>query len=183
MSGRLSTHEKEKGTYFSVVTNDNECRNAIKQICLDFQFYAYIDHEPDDDDGSPHTHFMLRANGTRSIKQMADKLGIPANYIQVIRKVTSFRRYMLHVDQPEKKQYKLEDVFTNRPIDFQVALQGNTQKDVYSLFADYNKLLSGVLTPQEFIESNFIEIQSVSFSQKIKIFESITKAYNSHRTT
>lgn len=83
MTKRLSEHEKEKGTYFTCVTNDETCRKNIKEICKDFHSWAWIDHEPDTEDGKPHTHFLLRANGTRSVKQMADRIEISPQYIQV----------------------------------------------------------------------------------------------------
>lgn len=173
MSGKLNQHEKEKGTYFCVVTNDNYCRTNIKQICSDFPCFAWIDHLPDDENGSEHTHFLLRNTGTRTVKQMADRLEIPSNFVQVCRKVTAFRRYMLHADNPEKRQYSLDDIHSNRLIDFKIALEGNESKDVFSLYRDFSSLSSGDITPHEFIERNLIEIQKLTFSQKIKIFDTI----------
>lgn len=173
MSGKLSQHEKEKGTYFCVVTNDNSCRVNIKQICADFPFFAWVDHLPDDENGSEHTHFLLRNTGTRSVKQMADRLQIPSNYVQVCRKVTAFRRYMLHADNPEKRQYTLNDIHTNRLIDFKIALEGNETKDVFVLYRDFNSLSTGEISAKEFLERNLTEVSKLSFSQKIKIFDTI----------
>lgn len=183
MSGKLNQHEKEKGTYFSVVTNDANCRSNIKSCCLDFPSWAWIDHIPDDEEGSEHTHFLLRNNGTRSVKQMSDKLQIPSNFVQVVRKVTAYRRYFIHADSPEKHQYQLSDIHTNRIIDFKMALSDNVDKDVFSLYRDLEKLSLGKITPQEFVELNFIDISKVSFTQKIKIFETIYKLYNTRTQT
>lgn len=173
MSGKLSQHEKEKGTYFSVVTNDNYCRSNIKDICIDFPCFAWIDHLPDDENGSPHTHFLLRNNGTRSVKQMADRLDIPSNYVQVVRKVGAFRRYMVHADNPEKRQYSLDDIHSNRLIDFKIALDGNQERSVQDLYSDFRDLACGRISPEDFIDRNFNEVQKMSFGQKIKLFDTL----------
>lgn len=183
MSGKLSSHEKEKGTYFSVVTNDFNCRENIKTICLDFPYWAWIDHYPDDEEGKEHTHFLLRANGTRSVKQMADKCSIPSNYVQVVRKVVAYRRYLMHLDNPEKHQYTVEDVHTNHIAGIREAVEGEKVQDVYSLFTDFRKLSAGHITPDEFIQLHYTEMSKMAFSQKIKTFETLLKTYSSRLTT
>lgn len=175
MSGKLSQHEKERGTYFSVVTNDFQCRKNIKEACIDFPVWAYIDHQPDDEEGKEHTHFLLRQNGTRSVKQMAERLQIPSNYVQVVRKVGAFRRYMIHVDNPEKKQYEISDIHSNRIIDFKIALEGNKDRSVLEIYSDFKDLSTGKITPDDFIDRNFAEIARMSFSQKIRLFDTLQK--------
>lgn len=184
MPRKMTDHEKEKGTFFTCVTNDDECRKNIKEICLDFQSWAWIDHEPDTEEGKPHTHFLLRSNGTRSVKQMADKIQISPQYVQVCRKVVAFRRYMIHLDNPEKKQYKLEDIHTNAEESFKLAIEGEKLKDVNSLFRDFRLLYESRITPEEFIQQNYIEMSKMAFSQKIKTFETLLKCYGrGSRTT
>lgn len=174
---KLSKHEKERGTYFTCVTNDEVCRSAIKQVMPDFLGWAWIDHEPDDEDGKPHTHFFLRANGGRTIKNIADHLNIPPQYVQVVRRITAFRRYMVHADNPEKKQYTLDDVHTNDLYPFEVALQGNVKKDVNSLFLSFRKLSLGMLSPEEFVQQNYVEFSEMNFANQIRTFSEILKIY------
>lgn len=175
MSSKLSLHEKEKGTFFTSVTHDLELAQNMIQVLPDFTSYAYIYHEPDTETGTPHYHFLVRNNGTRSVKQIADKLGISPQYVQVCRKVVAFRRYMLHLDQDEKKKYTLDDLVTNRKLDFEAAVRGEQQTDVYDLFKSFRQLAQGMKTPDEFIQENFIELSKMCFSQKIKTFETILK--------
>lgn len=182
MAKKLSDHEKERGTYFTCVTNDETCRKNIKEICKDFQSWAWIDHEPDTEDGKPHTHFLLRANGTRSVKQMADRIEISPQYVQVCRKVVAFRRYMIHLDNPEKKQYKLEDIHSSSIDSFKMAIEGEKNKDVYSLFRDFKLLSEGKITPDEFVQQNYIDMTNMAFSQKIKTFEIILKVSRARLT-
>lgn len=174
MSG-LEKHLAERGTYFSVVTNDPSCRASIKEACLDYAMYAYIDHEPDDEDGKEHTHFLLRANGTRTVAQVAEKLQIPGNYVQVVKKVVAFKRYLIHFDQPDKKQYSINDLITNDKRGFEIAINGGTQIDTMELYKSFKKMRAGIIEVEEFINTYCAELNSLSFSQKIKIFEIISK--------
>lgn len=174
---KLSKHAQERGTYFTCVTNKSECRNNIKSVLPDFLSWAWIDHQPDDENGTPHTHFFIRCNGGRTVQNVADKFDISPQYVQVVRKITAFRRYMLHADNPEKKQYSLDDLHTNDIFPFKIALQGNEKKDVYSLFIEFMKLKKGLITPTEFIQTNYIEFSNMSFPTQIKTFGEIIKTY------
>lgn len=175
MSGKLKQHSKEKGTYFCSVTHDLGLADEMINTLPDFNFWAYIRHEPDIEEGTPHVHFLVRSNGTRNIQQIADKLGISPQYVQVCRKVVAFRRYMLHLDQDEKIKYTLDDIHTNHLLYFKEAIIGNQEKDVYDLFKSFRSLSSGEKTADEFIQENYIEMSKMAFSQKIKTFEIILK--------
>lgn len=181
MSKTLEDHEKEKGTFFCSVTHDLALADEMIKALPDFTSWAWIRHDPDTDEGTPHVHFLIRNNGTRSIKQIADKLGISSQYVQVCRKVVAFRRYMLHMDSDDKIKYTLDDVHTNRLVDFKSAMVGNQEKDVYSLFKDFRNLEMGHITIDEFIQLNYVEMSKMAFSQKIKIFEILCKM--SHTST
>lgn len=181
MSKQFDNHLKEKGTFFCSVTHDLELAQEIIKVLPDFTSWAYIRHEPDTEDGTEHYHFLVRNNGTRSVGQIADKLGISGQYVQVCRKVVAFRRYMLHLDQDEKIKYTLDDIHTNRLPDFKAAIIGNDQKDINDLYKDWLRLCRGDLTSSEFIQQNWGELSKLPFYQKIKTFELLTKY--AHNTT
>lgn len=174
MSG-FEVHLADRGSYFSIVTNDEKCRTFIKEAVLDYPFYAYIDHEPDDEDGSEHTHFLIRANGTRTVSQVADKLQIPGNYVQVVKKVVAFKRYLIHFDQPNKKQYKLTDLITNDKRSFEKAIQERKELDIMDFYTSFKKMKMGFIAVEDFIDTYRSELSSLSFSQQIKIFEILSK--------
>lgn len=180
MSG-LDKHKKERGSHFTIVTNDDFCRDNIKKAMPDFPSWGWIDHVPDDDEGKPHTHFVFRTNGSRTVAQVADRLEISPQYVQVVRKLTAMYRYFVHADDPDKHQYSLDDVHTNHINDFRIALEGNDQKDVYTLYRDYKRLCDGRISVSEFIEQNYVEFNRMAFSQKIKTFEILAK--HAHDTT
>lgn len=179
MAKKQSEWEKQKSTYFCLVTHDLKLAEEIKTVVLDFPYWAWIFHQPDDDDGSPHVHFIVRNNGTRSVKQMADKLGIASNFVQPCRKVVAYRRYLMHLDDLDKHQYSKDDVHTNDPVALESAIKGNEKRDVNSLFIAWQRLSRSEITPQEFIQENFVDLQSLNFYQKIKTFECIQKSYGS----
>lgn len=175
MSKKLADWEKQKSTYFCTVSHEEKQRQSLKEVCPDFQYWAWIDHEPDGECKTEHTHFILRNNGTRSVKQVADKLGIPSNFVQPCRKVVAYRRYFMHLDDPDKRRYSLSDVHTNDIGSFKSAMLGNETRDVTEIYADFKKLRNGIITDEEFLQTNFVELQKCNFYQKIKIFEAIMK--------
>lgn len=181
MARKLDTHLKDKGTYFCSVTHDLVLAEDIIKGLGDFTYWAYIYHEPDSDEGTPHYHFLVRNNGTRSVGQIADKLGISGQYVQVCRKVVAFRRYMLHLDSDDKKKYTLDDVHTSDVPSFKSAIIGNDVRDVNDVFNDWKRLKSGRITVDEFVQLNWLSIQKMSFYQKIKTLELLDKF--AHDTT
>lgn len=182
MPRKMDDHLKEKGTYFCSVTHDLALAQEMISVLPDFTYWAYIYHEPDNDDGTPHYHFLVRNNGTRSVWQIADKLGISGQYVQVCRKVVAFRRYMLHLDDNEKKQYTIDDVMTNRINSFKEAIAGNTDRDINDFYRDWKQLRDGFMTVSEFISLNYVALNKLNFYQKIKTFEVIDKI-GAHDTT
>lgn len=175
MSKKQSEWEKQKSTYFCTVLHDTKQRESVKEVCPDFQYWAWIDHVPDLECKNEHTHFIFRNNGTRSVKQIADKIGVPSNMVQPCRKVVAYRRYFMHLDDPDKHQYSLSDVHTNDVGSFKSAMIGNDRRDVSEIYTDFKKLRNGIITDEEFLQTNFAEIQKCNFYQKIKIFEAIMK--------
>lgn len=181
MSKKLDEHLKEKGTYFCSVQHDLELAKKMIEVLPDFTSWAYIFHQPDSEEGSPHYHFLVRNNGTRSIKQIADKLGISGQYVQVCRKVVAFRRYMLHLDSDDKIKYSLDDIRTSDLPAFKEAMIGNDKRDVNDIMRNWNDLKTGKMTKDEFVQINWSEIQKLPFYQKIKTFELLDKY--AHNTT
>lgn len=178
---KLEQYEAQKGTWFTSVTHDLKLAQDMIQVLPDFQSWAYIKHLPDKEDSTEHFHFLIRANGTRSIKQVADKLGIPSNYVQICRKVVAFRRYMMHLDSDDKIKYDVDDIVSNSKILFEQAKIGNEKKDILTIYNEYKLLIQGKMTSDEFVQSNFIELSNMPFYQKIKTFDIIFKS--SHGTT
>lgn len=183
MARKLSDHEKEKGSFFCSVTHDLALAQDMISTLPDFTYWAYIYHEPDTEEGTPHYHFLVRHNGSRSVKQVAEKLGISPQYVQVCRKVVAFRRYMLHLDQDEKKKYSLDDIKTSDLLSFKSAIIGNEKRDVLSIYKSFSAVQAGRMSINEFIQENWVEFQKMSFATQIKIFKILHESWGEHLST
>lgn len=66
---------------------------------------------PDETEKKPHRHVLLMFDGVKSfeqVKKITDSLGAP--HPQYVQSKSGMARYLCHMDNPEKKQYKPEDV-------------------------------------------------------------------------
>lgn len=181
MAKKLTEHEKEKGVWFSVVSHDEEQRNLLKERVKEYKFWAYIDHIPDkgleDEDKHFHTHYMINSVGSRSVKQIAENLDIPSNFVQLVRYKRAYGRYFIHLDNPEKVQYKIEDITSNKRSMFEIWKQDIIDSDVTSLFNEITDLKLGKITVSDFIKLHFYEFQSMPFYQRVRLVESISTMY------
>lgn len=75
-----------------------------------FKYYAYITHQPEDNEKKLHTHLFLSLDSATTIQAVAKRLGIPPNYIQYVKSVRASIRYLTHIDYPDKIPYKTDDV-------------------------------------------------------------------------
>lgn len=71
----------------------------------------HTDVNPDETEKKPHRHVLLYFEGKKSfeqVKQITDALGAP--HPQYVQSKTGYARYLCHMDNPEKKQYRPEEV-------------------------------------------------------------------------
>lgn len=172
----------EKGTYFSIVSHNEECRKNIKEVALDMPYYCYIDHQPDKENGSEHTHLIISMNGTRTIQQVADRFSIPPNYVQVVKSIRVFHRYLLHLDQLDKIKYTINDVITNKPQVLQKAVENSRSPATAKVvFHSLQRVRNGEVSVDDFLDEFQPYVDEMSFIGKIKLFESLQRISNSER--
>lgn len=170
----MEQHLNEKGSWFCGVTRDeNDMFNLIKNI-NEANFYAYIIH--DNDNTSDHIHYILNVAGSRAIKSIGKMLDVNPQYIQVCNQVKGYARYLLHKDDPDKFQYKIENVFTS-DLDRYLGYVNDKTNNVCELFDDYQKVVYGRLSSLEFIEKYRSEFSKMNFYQKIKVFDSLRDSF------
>lgn len=186
----MSKHTKfdkylaQTGSWFCAVTHDLSLAENIKITILDFPDWSWIYHDPDTEESTPHVHFMFRTNGTRSIKNISDKIGLEGNYIQIVKSEIGYRRYIMHLDDKEKHQYDVYDVHTNNHSLFRLAKDGNKgNSDIFKLYRDYCSLCSGIITPNDFIKEHYDSMEKLNFSQKIKTFQIINSEWGHYAHT
>lgn len=79
--------------------------------------HAYILHDKDlketeeiEEEKKNHIHCYLQFENARSFRSISKWLGIEDRFIQGISNRNSYLRYLVHLDNPEKYQYKLTDL-------------------------------------------------------------------------
>lgn len=91
--------------------------------------YVYIKHDLDKfDDGTykkVHYHLLLNFPREKSIKRLAEQLGVPINLIKWKAYLDLSVQYLIHLNNPEKAQYDIE------------ALQGNNNWFMLYLGGDF----------------------------------------------
>lgn len=90
-------------------SQDYNYNQVIDYITTNFLQYAYIEHEPEQEEKKKHTHVLLYFVNKRTLQALSKELGVPQNYIQCA-KLRPYLKYLIHFDNEEKKQYKIEDV-------------------------------------------------------------------------
>ena len=92
------------------------------------------DINPDDTEKKPHRHVLLYFEGKKSfsqVKEITDSLGAP--HPQYVQSKSGMARYLCHMDNPEKRQYKPEDV---------ICLGGADYMETVATAADLDRLIS-----------------------------------------
>ena len=74
-----------------------------------FKYWVYILHSAEDDEKKDHYHCLIKLDNATTISSIANRLGIPIYHVQYVKNIRSMCRYFLHADDPNKKQYSIDD--------------------------------------------------------------------------
>ena len=98
--------------YFILLYPDTTSYNYDEalRVLKGFKYWAYIEHKPEQDEKKEHTHFFLHLDNALTINSLVNKTGIPDRFFKVPRSIRSVNRYLIHIDDDDKIQYKQEDV-------------------------------------------------------------------------
>lgn len=94
----------------------------------------HTDINPDETEKKPHRHVLLMFEGVKSfeqVKAISDAFNAP--HPQYVQSKTGMARYLCHLDNPEKKQYKPEEV---------ICLGGADYLDTVATAADLDLTIS-----------------------------------------
>lgn len=130
-----------------------DCETLLADICSWFDEVSYILHDRDvwlddcvingvqhkaGDPKKPHYHVLVKSRNAKFGSSVCDKLGIPYRDVQYCDNYNGCMRYLLHLDNVEKFQYNMDDVFTNCPV-FETVC--NIVPDKGAIFMDVFKYL------------------------------------------
>ena len=98
--------------YFILMYKDTTSYNYndALRVLKGFKYWAYMEHQPEQDEKKEHTHFFLHLDNAMSIKRLSSQTGIPTRFFKVPRSIRSVNRYLIHKDDEDKIQYNIEDV-------------------------------------------------------------------------
>ena len=76
-----------------------------------------------------HTHFLIEYQTPRKILTVANLLEVEPNFIEICKSKKASLRYLIHLDDREKYQYRHEDVIHNNSVDFADLIKGQNLSD------------------------------------------------------
>ena len=111
---------------------EKEMRKLANEIKGSAKIYM-INHDRDETEGGnkveTHTHFVIEYQTPRKRSTVANLLKTDPNFIQACKSKKASLRYLLHLDDREKAQYKAEEVIHNDVIKFDDLLKGQSMSD------------------------------------------------------
>lgn len=115
----LTLEEKIPHKYrcFEFVVYDESIHYKLGDIMFalhGFKYWAWVRHEPEEDEKLPHYHILIRLENATTIDSISKKTGVPIHKIQYVKNIRAMCRYMIHLDDPNKIQYTLEDVHVSK---------------------------------------------------------------------
>lgn len=94
----------------------------------------HTDVNPDETVKKPHRHVLLMFEGKKSFKQVNEICGmLNAPHPQYVQSKAGMARYLCHLDNPEKQQYKPDDV---------ICLAGTNYFETVATAADLDAVIS-----------------------------------------
>ena len=109
----------------------SKMEELAKQLSGSAKIYM-ITHDKDEEDGKrieAHTHFLIDYQTPRKVSTVANLLETEPNFIQPVISRKASLRYLLHLDDSEKHQYKSEEVVHNDQIPFDDVIKGQSMSD------------------------------------------------------
>ena len=117
--------KKKYYTFAMVLYKDSTTYDYDKVInYIEKKYYAYIEHTPEKDQTKEHTHVLMHFDNKRYASSISKELNVAENYIQNANLVP-YLRYLIHFDDEDKIQYKVDDVKGT----LKSKLQDNLNKD------------------------------------------------------
>lgn len=174
ISNKQGNRIKTKSSWFNGTTSLPSDIENIKRFIIEFPFWAYIMHTPDDECDKLHIHFLIYTKGQVTIKSVADTLCCDYGDVQDTRHDRTYARYMIHQGWSDKKQYQLSDV-VSCDIDRFSSYLSDCSFTAQNIYSDFCDLRSGRISRSDFIDKYKGEFSNMNFYQKIRVFSEIDR--------
>lgn len=174
ISTKQGNRIKRKSCWFNGTSAKLEDIENVKKYIIEYPFWAYIMHTPDDECSNLHIHFLIYSRGQVCIKSVAETLHCDYGDVQDTRENKTYARYMLHLGWPDKKQYNIREVCTSDSDRFSSFLSDISYSS-HDLYSDFCSLRSGRISRSDFVDKYKGELSNMNFYQKIRIFSEIER--------
>lgn len=132
-----------------------------------FKYYAYIKHQPEEEEKKEHYHCYIHLDSATTEKALAKRIGIPQHHVQYVKNCRGACRYLTHIDYEDKMQYSLSDVKVSAPFE-----------------RKFKQCFEDVKTEEEIIQDIYFWLDNThfdTFQEKLKYF-TIFINYNCYDT-
>ena len=141
---------KKYYTFAMVLYKDStsyDYKKIIKYIEKNYKYYAYIEHDKDEEDKKKHTHVLVHFDNKRYNTGVAKELNIPSNYV-VNANLIPYLRYLIHFDDEEKHQYSVDEVHGSLVPRLKEVISSNkkTESEMVSFIMSFIFEFTGFLT-------------------------------------
>lgn len=157
--------------------------NNVLNDHLHKPYYAYIRHNKDklnssnltNQDVGVHYHFYLDFANPRSFASVASELHIPVTILESVKvSKSAILQYLTHENDPNKFHYDISDIVCN--FDIVKEREADELFNSDELFNDYYNMREGKMTYHEFYEKYKICIVRHSFSQQLRMADTVYAA-------
>lgn len=175
---------KKYYTFAMVLYKDStsyDYKKVIKYIEKNFKYYAYIEHNKDDEHNKKHTHVLMHFDNKRYNTGVSKELGVPSNYI-VNANLIPYLRYLIHFDDEDKYQYSIDEVHGSLVPRLREIISTNKKTEVeqvsyiISFISDYPTFLTITDLSKFVIESGTYS----AFRRNYTFFKDLVLDHNRH---
>ena len=88
---------------FTFVLYDESIHYKLSDIMFNikgFKYWAWIKHQPDEEEKQEHYHLILKLENAMTIESISKKTGVPIHKIQYVRNIRAMCRYLDHQYEP-----------------------------------------------------------------------------------
>ena len=114
MNNEVELTDKRYRNFMLILYPDDNDFDEKLMIIKSYKNYAYIKHEPESDEKKVHYHCIISLENATTINTLGKKTLVPTRLIEPINSLRAVCRYLIHLDNEDKKRYDLKDVTVSR---------------------------------------------------------------------
>lgn len=135
-------------------TNDKH-KSALALLRQGYNYLGILHDEDTDQEGAPkgaHYHCIVKFRQPRWLSAVSEELGVEPNLFRDCKSFDGYSRYMLHLDNPEKKQYDFEQMEGNlKDLAEKACIGEETESERVLRLLDLLDQQTQVLTMRQFV--------------------------------